>query len=149
MKKIICSLLVMSLAVMGFATFVPTNASANETKVKQLSLPTTIATTQSVQNESITFKVTDEEHEIGTMGLKKDAVVYALKYGGSAVSKITELLSPSNAKLVKQYSWELGDALDRFSTSIEARLVDFMIFDLGFSQSAARSIAWAISIIAL
>lgn len=82
-------------------------------------------------------------------GIKKEAVVFALRYGGSLVGKITGTLSAKNGKLVTKHSKALGDALDGFSNSIEARLVDFMIFQLGFSSSSARSIAWAICLVAL
>ena len=52
------------------------------------------------------------------------------------------LLSDKNGKLLKKHAYEIGDALDSFSNAFEARLTDFMIFELGFSSSSARSIAW-------
>jgi hypothetical protein len=86
---------------------------------------------------------------IEALGLKKKAVVYALRHGGSLLSKLTELVSSKNAKLIMKHSDELADALERFSNAVEARLIDFMIFDLGLPSSSARSIAWAICFLAL
>lgn len=94
-------------------------------------------------------KETMNELQIKERGVKKTAVVLALKYGGKAVSKIVSVLSEKNAKLVTKHSYELGEALDRFSDTVEARLVDYMIFELGLSSSSARSIAWAICLVAL
>jgi len=37
-----------------------------------------------------------------------------------------------NANLVRQYSDELADALDRYERNIEQRLINFMIFELDF-----------------
>jgi hypothetical protein len=42
---------------------------------------------------------------------------------------------------------ELADALDRYERDIEQRLIDFMIFELDFPSSSARTIAWAIMFI--
>ncbi|MCK1994932.1 hypothetical protein GW626_01610 [Peribacillus muralis] len=86
------------------------------------------------------------ENDSKKRGFKKTVVVYALKYGGSAMGKIVGSLSPSNGKLLKKHAFEIGDALDRMSNKIEARLADFMIHELGFSQGAAKSIAWAIAL---
>lgn len=92
----------------------------------------------------VTLFVVKEENSAAMLGLKKDALVYALKYGGRLVGDLVSLLSKKNGDLVKKHSYEIGSALDRFSNSIEAYLIDFMIFELGFPPSAARSIAWAI-----
>ncbi|ULM97498.1 hypothetical protein L8956_01650 [Peribacillus frigoritolerans] len=86
------------------------------------------------------------ENESKKRGFKKTVVVYALKYGGTAMGKIVGSLSPANGKLLKKHAFEIGDALDRMSNKIEARLVDFMIHELGFAPSAARSSAWAIAL---
>lgn len=82
-------------------------------------------------------------------GLKKWVVVNSLKSGGQGLGKILSYLSPKNGKLVKEYSYELGSALEGFTTAIEASLVDYMVFELGFSNASARSIAWAICQLAL
>ena len=55
-----------------------------------------------------------------------------------------ETVSKKNGDLVNKHADELADALESFSDSIEARLIDFMIFQLGFPSSSARTIAWAI-----
>ncbi|SNS72499.1 hypothetical protein SAMN05444672_10257 [Bacillus sp. OK838] len=86
------------------------------------------------------------ERESQQRGFKKTVVVYALKYGGTALSKIVGSLSPTNGKLLKKHAFEIGDALDRMSSNIEARLVDFMYHELGLPLAASRSIAWAIAL---
>lgn len=97
------------------------------------------------QNQNVNNNVNaSEDGEVTTQGWKKTAVVYALRYGGDALSAILKNLSTKNANLVKKHSGQLADALDRFESNIEARLVDYMIHSLGFSSSSARSIAWAI-----
>lgn len=86
------------------------------------------------------------ERESQQRGFKKTVVVYALKYGGTALSKIVGSLSPTNGKLLKKHAFEIGDALNRMSSNIEARLVDFMYHELGLPLAASRSIAWAIAL---
>lgn len=86
---------------------------------------------------------------ITTLGLKKDAVVLALRYGGDLLGKVVGILSDKNGKLVVKHADELADALDEFEESVEANLVNFMIMELGFSSASARSIAWAICQFAL
>lgn len=78
-------------------------------------------------------------------GLKKKAMVLALKYGGNLLSKVVGILSKKNANLLKKHAFALGTFLESISTSIEARLVSFMIHELKIPSSAARTIAWAIS----
>ncbi|MGM0217633.1 hypothetical protein [Enterococcus sp. AZ126] len=78
-------------------------------------------------------------------GVKKKAMVLALKYGGNLLSKVVGILSKKNANLLKKHAFSLGTFLDSISTSIEARLVSFMIHELKIPSSAARTIAWAIS----
>lgn len=86
---------------------------------------------------------------VTTFGFKKDAVVFALRYGGDAVGGIVGMLSDKNGKLVVKHADELADALDSFTESIEANMIQFMHHELGFSWSASRSIAWAICQFAL
>lgn len=107
-----------------------------------------------VQTETINYNVgntlplnADADGEVITQGWKKTAVVYALRYGGDALSAILKNLSKTNANLVKKHSGQLADALESFSNSIEARLVDYMIHTLGFPSSSARTIAWAIMLV--
>jgi hypothetical protein len=85
--------------------------------------------------------------EVTTQGWKKDALVFALRYGGDFLADLLDILSDKNARLVRQYSDELADALDRYERDIEQRLIDFMIFELDFPSSSARTIAWAIMFI--
>lgn len=86
------------------------------------------------------------EQESMQRGFKKTVVVYALKYGGTAMGKIVGTLSPANGKLLKKHAFEIGDALDHMSNKIEARLVTFMYEELGLPLAASRSIAWAIAL---
>ncbi|MDU9694089.1 hypothetical protein O0Q50_23175 [Priestia aryabhattai] len=104
-----------------------------------------VQTNSKNKNQNVNNNVNaSEDGEVTTQGWKKTAVVYALRYGGDALSAILKNLSTKNANLVKKHSGQLADALDRFESNIEARLVDYMIHSLGFSSSSARSIAWAI-----
>ncbi|MFB8424976.1 hypothetical protein ACFC4S_23445 [Priestia megaterium] len=104
-----------------------------------------VQTNSKNKNQNVNNNVNaSEDGEATTQGWKKTAVVYALRYGGDALSAILKNLSTKNANLVKKHSGQLADALDRFESNIEARLVDYMIHSLGFSSSSARSIAWAI-----
>lgn len=77
-------------------------------------------------------------------GIKKKAMVLALKYGGNLLSKVVGILSKKNAALLKKHAFSLGTFLDSITNSIEARLISFMIHELKMPSSAARTIAWAI-----
>lgn len=90
-----------------------------------------------------------KEGGVTTLGLRKDAVVFALRYGGDLLGKVVGILSDKNGKLLVKHADKLADALDRFEKSIEANLVNFMIMELGLSSASARSIAWAICQFAL
>src|SRR5690606_40677081 len=70
--------------------------------------------------------------EVTTQGWKKDAEVFALRYGDDFLTDLQDILINRNANLVRQYSDELADALDRYERNIEQRLIDFMIFELDF-----------------
>ncbi|MDQ0416500.1 hypothetical protein J2Z48_000667 [Croceifilum oryzae] len=85
-----------------------------------------------------------EHQKFEPNGWKKTAMVYALKYGGDYMGSLLKLLNKEAGEYLRKHSFEIGDALDRFTTQIEARLVDFMISQLGFPQWIARNIAWAI-----
>ncbi|MDF2872068.1 MAG: hypothetical protein K0R05_3643 [Anaerocolumna sp.] len=79
-------------------------------------------------------------------GIKKDAVVFALKYGGKLLGEIIENIGDKKVgQLLKDNAYVIGDFLDSITDSIEAKLIDFMIFQLGFPSSAARIIAWTIT----
>ena len=95
-------------------------------------------------SESKSKSVGNTSGEFSAQGWKKDALVLALRYGGDFAGDLLSLLSKKNASYVKKYSKELADFLDKVSSDIEEKLVDFMIFDLELPQSAARTIAWAI-----
>jgi hypothetical protein len=87
---------------------------------------------------------TNQSGEVTTQGVKKTALIYALRYGGDLLGKLLSNLSKKNGDYVKKYSDDLADALERFENSIESNLIDFMYFKLDIPISAARSIAWAI-----
>jgi len=90
-----------------------------------------------------------ENDPVEIMGWKKSAIVYALKYGGRALDAILDLISPEHARYLTKYADEIADFLDSISNSFEARLIDFMIFELGIPNSSARAIAWAICFVML
>jgi len=132
-KSIVISLvlaLLLMVPVTAFAsTNVPQNTLSNANNADQL---------QSKANE-----------EIQPYGFKKDALVFALRYGGDLLADLLDILSKRNADLVRKYSDEIADELDRLENDIEANLIQFMHESLDFPMSAARSIAWAITSIAL
>lgn len=135
-KKFIAMILVVTIL---FTLAPVTTFAAEESKLE------TVATNESVEVKD--KKDTYEEEtdgEITTQGFRKSAVVFALRYGGNALDSIVSVLSKKNGDLVNKHADELADALESFSDSIEARLIDFMIFQLGFPSSSARTIAWAI-----
>lgn len=138
---ILCSSILLLTSLVGVAT---PKASAN---ADDLLIPKTEFSDASYKLylESQEYK----ENEITTRGVKKYAVVFALRYGGDLLGKIVGILSDKNGKLVVKYADELADALERFEDSVEANLVNFMIMELGFSSSSVRSIAWAICQFAL
>ncbi|MGE6553206.1 hypothetical protein ACQKFK_31110 [Bacillus mycoides] len=139
-KKITASILAgtMLLSVAPLSTFAAENDNS-----KTINIQTEVNNYNTVGN-NVPLNV---DGEVTTQGWKKSAVVYALRYGGDALSAILKNLSKTNANLVKKHSKQLADALDSFSNSIEARLVDYMIHTLGFPSSSARTIAWAIMLV--
>ncbi|MGN7198353.1 hypothetical protein ACTHS9_30850 [Bacillus mycoides] len=141
-KKITASILAgtMLLSAAPLSTFAAENDNS-----KTINIQTEVNNYNTVGN-NVPLNV-DVDGEVTTQGWKKTAVVYALRYGGDALSAILKNLSKTNANLVKKHSKQLADALDSFSNSIEARLVDYMIHTLGFPSSSARTIAWAIMLV--
>ncbi|GEM_PF-2412896 len=153
--------IILSSSVLLFTTLfgaVAPNASAaendeiyNKVESNVINLNDTIPQTE-FSEEGYQLYLEDREEnntKISTYGIKKTAVVFALRYGGDMLGSMVKLLSDKNGKLLKKHSSELADALERFTDSIEANMVQFMIFELGFSSSSARSIAWVICMFAL
>lgn len=89
----------------------------------------------------------DQDGEVTAQGWKKSVVVWGLRNGGSAFHKITEWLGfgTKEAKYLKDNASKIADALERFESQVEQRLVDFMIFQCGIPQGSARVIAKAIT----
>jgi hypothetical protein len=87
---------------------------------------------------------TNQSGEVTTQGVRKTALIYALRYGGDLLGKLLSNLSKKNGDYVKKYADDIADALERFENSIESNLIDFMYFKLDIPLSASRSIAWAI-----
>lgn len=115
----------------------------------KVELQSTVLQNATVQNE-LTNKINNtvvNDPTLSTKGLKKDALVYALRNGGKLLGDLLEILSKKNADYVKKYSKQIADFLDSVTNSIEARLIDFLIFELGIPASSARTIAWAIMFI--
>jgi hypothetical protein len=139
MKKHL-KLVAMILCICMAVTILPIGAFAAEGTTKET------ATQIVVDSSKIDNSVLDGTGgEYQTRGLKKKAVVYALKYGGKLLGSIFDLIGDKKvAKLLKDNSFAIGEFLDSITNAFEARLIDFMIFQLGFPSSAARIIAWAI-----
>ncbi|MER3126114.1 hypothetical protein ABQG68_11920 [Bacillus pumilus] len=133
-----------------FSIVAPVSTYAAENKkaknLVKVELQSTVLQNATVQNEltnTINNTVVNDP-TLSTKGLKKDALVYALRNGGKLLGDLLEILSKKNADYVKKYSKQIADFLDSVTNSIEARLIDFMIFELGIPASSARTIAWAI-----
>ncbi|MCG8400522.1 MAG: hypothetical protein MJA84_02890 [Firmicutes bacterium] len=129
--KIISLILTISFV---FSTFFPTfvfAAKAPETNVTRI-----VENNQQIENR--------QESSAEIMGFKKNVIVFALRHGGEALDEIVGLISPKHGKYLKKHANEIADFLESISDSFEARLIDFMIFELGIPNSSARAIAWAI-----
>ncbi|WP_282066982.1 hypothetical protein [Bacillus pumilus] len=120
-----------------FSIVSPVTSFAAETKTS-----TNVET--KLQRTVLQTAVEMNEPKASTKGLKKDALVFALRHGGPLVGKLLGNLSSKNGKRVAENSKAIANKLDKLSKDIEQTMIDFMHFELGFPISAARSIAWAI-----
>ncbi|MBU8577014.1 hypothetical protein [Bacillus pumilus] len=120
-----------------FSIVSPVTSFAAETKTS-----TNVET--KLQRTVLQTAVEMNEPKASTKGLKKDAVVFALRHGGPLVGKLLGNLSAKNGERVVKNSKAIANKLDKLSKDIEQTMIDFMHFELGFPISAARSIAWAI-----
>lgn len=78
-------------------------------------------------------------------GIKKKAVVWALKHGGSALKDAKKYLGDSRlVGLLGDNACEIGCYLETITQGFEGKLINFMIFELHFSQADARIITDAI-----
>ncbi|MCY7913246.1 hypothetical protein FTE28_17835 [Bacillus licheniformis] len=145
-KKVIASSLVftMLLSTAPIASFAAEKESSKRQDVSYVQVQKTALQTMAETKNQTVVKTSGE---YTTQGLKKDALVWALRHGGNLVGDLLSNLSKKNANYVKKYSKQIADFLDSVSNSIEARLIDFMIFELGIPASSARTIAWAIMLI--
>ena len=97
------------------------------------------------ENSQITVRPSVSTEAVEIEGVKKDLLVWALRNGGDLLDNVLDLVSDSAGDYLKKYAGQIADFLDSITNSFEARLIDFMIFELGFPSSVARSIAWALS----
>ncbi|MDQ0417741.1 hypothetical protein J2Z48_001914 [Croceifilum oryzae] len=142
MKKLILTLTIaVAVLVTGIGTSLQVFASEVEKKEDILRKGVSPSGTEIAQP---TYSAAYEQQDFKPNGWKKTAMVYALKYGGDYIGKLLKILNKEAGDYLKKHSYEIGDALDRFTTQIEQNLIDFMIHTLGFPQWVARNIAWAI-----
>ncbi|MBU8968046.1 hypothetical protein [Bacillus altitudinis] len=120
-----------------FSILSPVTSFAAETKTS-----TNVET--KLQRTVLQTAVEMNEPKASTKSWKKDALVFALRYGGDLTGKLLSNLSPKNGALVKKHSKAIANKLDKLSRDIEQSMIDFMHFQLDIPISAARSIAWAI-----
>ncbi|WP_143316857.1 hypothetical protein [Clostridium sp. HBUAS56017] len=78
-------------------------------------------------------------------GIKKTALVWALKYGGRAAAAVFDLIGDKAvATYLTENSYAIGAFLESISGAIEGKLLSFMTGELGIPLYAARIITWAI-----
>ncbi|MGQ8871398.1 hypothetical protein [Paenibacillus sp. TSA_86.1] len=84
---------------------------------------------------------------VEAMGLKKTALVKALRYGGEALDTVLDWLGVASkeAKYLSKHSSKIADFLDSVTDEIEKKLIDFLIFQCDIPQGYARVIAYAIT----
>ncbi|WP_431090665.1 hypothetical protein [Paenibacillus sp. 8b26] len=127
----------------GFSTLAPTYAFASEKEeIPQSKVTSTVPLTNVIENNPQSTQGTIE-----TQGLKKDALVFALRHGGKALDDLLDFLGVSSkeAKYVLQHADKIADFLESTTNQLEQRLLDFLIFQCGIPQGFARVITYAIS----
>lgn len=80
---------------------------------------------------------------MSTYGVKKTALVYALRYGGKALSSVTEYLNKDTAKYLSKNADLIADTLESVSSGFRGAVVQALI-SVGVPHSAASTIGWAI-----
>lgn len=86
---------------------------------------------------------------VETQGLKKEALVFALRHGGKALDNLIDFLGvgTKEAKYISKYSDNIADYLDSVSNAAENGIREFLIFELGIPQGSARVIAYSIMLV--
>ncbi|MCY9512233.1 hypothetical protein M5W68_11480 [Paenibacillus larvae] len=141
-------LILASLAVATMLTIAPMPSFAENTTIEVKQVPMNWGSIDFKKNANNQSVVTmDQDGEVTAQGWKKSVVVWGLRNGESAFHKITEWLGfgTKEAKYLKDNASKIADALERFESQVEQRLVDFMIFQCGIPQGSARVIAKAIT----
>ncbi|WP_440113668.1 hypothetical protein [Paenibacillus sp. QZ-Y1] len=127
------SVLALSLVIAPISAFASTPNPVN-----QLSLETQAIAPNQVDDGTVT-----------TMGVKKSVFVFALKHGGELLEDLLTYLGKKEyADYVKDNRLLIADFLESTELVVEKSLVNFLIFECGIPQGAARVIASAIMFIA-
>jgi len=115
---------------MIFTIITPTFALASQSKESA-------ASSSYVENT-----VVDLDQKVYIAGIKKDLFVLALKYGGVLFEEFLEYLGKKEySDYVMKNRLLIADYLDSLEKVTENALVDFLIFECGIPQGAARVIA--------
>ncbi|WP_339292747.1 hypothetical protein MKY48_08770 [Paenibacillus sp. FSL W8-0187] len=131
---------------LGLSALTPTYAFASENEA--IVSPTTASNhISSSTSYSEAVAPQGEDGIIETQGLKKTALVYALRHGGKALDDLLDWLGVASkeAGYVTKNANKIADFLDSVTDEVEKRLIDFLIFECGIPQGAARVIAYAIT----
>lgn len=80
---------------------------------------------------------------VSIQGVKKAAVVWALRNGGPVLARITGVLNKDAAKVLTKNSKMLANVIDRVSAGFEGAIMG-ALQNVGVPHSTAKTIAWAI-----
>lgn len=101
---------------------------------------TTTHTTDTIQGAD---KFTQPE----ARGMKKKAIVWALKNSSGITKIFSPLLSKQNMKYLNKHAWEIGDKLDKLDKYGQDKLASFLM-TLGIPSTASRTIAFIVFFVA-
>ncbi|WP_440118189.1 hypothetical protein [Paenibacillus sp. QZ-Y1] len=105
------------------------------------------AATPQIQVSQPQVSPTQVDEPIQTMGLKKDVIVKALRYGGKALDNVLDWLGidSAEAKYLTKNAGKIADFIEETADELEKRLLDFLIFKCDIPQGYARVITSALS----
>ncbi|WP_079421210.1 hypothetical protein [Paenibacillus ferrarius] len=137
LKKLKTVPFILSFAI-AFSVFSPTFALAAK-PAEQNKVSTAVTINQ--QNQQQTYA----DGTVVISGWKKSIFIFALKKGGALFEEFLEWLGKKEyADIIREHRYSIADWLEHAENVLTSELVDFMIFELGIPQGAARVIAEAI-----
>lgn len=97
--------------------------------------------------ENITLDANDDLPEPELAGLKKSAVVWALKKSSGLPKMFSPLLSKKNMEFLSDNAWAIGNKLDKLDKYGQGQLASFLI-GIGIPSGSARTIAYIVFFVA-